>query len=72
MEKSALHVLKVVREAFDTKCLRLSLTQPAALFWRFNTGLEFVLKKSDLCKCVKRINMFSFYVSLYLKSYYLL
>ena len=45
MEKSALHVLKVVREAFDTKCLRLSLTQPAALFWRFNTGLEFILKK---------------------------
>ena len=44
MEKSALHVLKVVREAFDTKCLRLSLTQPAALFWRFNTGLEFILK----------------------------
>ena len=43
MEKSALHVLKV-REAFDTKCLRLSLTQPAALFWRFNTGLEFILK----------------------------
>ena len=37
MEKSALHVLKVVREAFDTKCLRL--TQPV-LFWRFNTGLE--------------------------------
>ena len=36
MEKSALHVLKV-REAFDTKCLRL--TQPV-LFWRFNTGLE--------------------------------
>ena len=51
MEKSALHVLKVVREAFDTKCLRLSLTQPAALFWRFNTGLEFILKKRTLCKC---------------------